>query len=154
MIIEETARVVALDGEQAWVATQRRSACASCGANKTCGTGIMARSFSTGRTLQIKVVNKVEAAVGDDVVLGIDDRVLVRSAVLMYLLPLLALMGGAWLGELINDGFFYIDNEFISVVAGLLAMTAVLWWLRHHARLLAATGNYQPRILRRCNVSL
>lgn len=154
MIIEETARVVALDGEQAWVTTQRRSACESCSANKGCGTGIMARGFSGGRTLQFKVRNNVAAVVGDDVVLGIDDRVLVRSAVLMYLLPLLALMAGAWLGEVINGGLFYIDNEYLSIMAGLLAMVAVLGWVHRHARLLAATGNYQPRILRRCDMAV
>lgn len=119
MIIEETARVVALDGEQAWVTTRRRTACESCAANKGCGTGIMARSFSGGRTLQLKVRNSVDATVGDDVVLGIDDRVLVRSAVLMYLLPLLALMAGAWFGEIITEGFT-IDNEYLSIIAGVL----------------------------------
>ena len=149
MIIEETARVVALDGEQAWVTTRRRTACESCAANKGCGTGIMARSFSGGRTLQLKVRNSVDATVGDDVVLGIDDRVLVRSAVLMYLLPLLALMAGAWFGEIITEGFT-IDNEYLSIIAGVLAMLGVLMWLHRHVRLLAATGNYQPRILRRC----
>jgi len=154
MIIEETARVVALDGDQAWVTTQRRSACESCAANKGCGTGIMARGFSGRRTLQLKVRNNVAAVVGDDVVLGIDDRVLVRSALLMYLLPLLALMAGAWLGEIINDGLFYIDNEYLSIMAGLLAMVAVLGWVHRHARLLAATGNYQPRILRRCDMAV
>ena len=150
MMIEETARVVALDGEQAWVTTVRRTACESCAANKGCGTGIMARSFSGGRTLQLKVRNSVAATVGDDVVLGIDDRVLVRSAVLMYLLPLLALMIGAWFGEIINEGLFSIDNEYLSIIAGILAMLAVLMWLHRHVRQLAATGNYQPRILRRC----
>jgi len=149
MIIEETARVVALDGNQAWVTTQRRTACGSCAANKGCGTGIIARSFSVARILRIKAVNKVEAVVGDDVVLGIDDRVLVRSAALMYLLPLFALMGGAFFGEVINDVLFHTDNEYLSVLFGVLAMVAVLWWLRGHARLLAATGEYQPRILRR-----
>ena len=152
MMIEETAHVVALDGEQAWVTTQRRSACESCAANKGCGTGIMNRAFSGGRTLHLKVMNNVAAAVGDDVVLGIDDRVLVRSAVLMYLLPLLALMTGAWFGELIAEGLFYIDNEYMSIIAGLLAMLAALVWLHRHARLLAATGQYQPRILRRCKI--
>lgn len=151
MIIEETARVVALDGDQAWVTTQRRNTCGGCVANKGCGTGIIARSFATGRTLQIKAANQVEAVVGEDVVLGIDDRVLMRSALLMYLLPLLALMGGALMGEFINNEFFFIDNEFLSVMAGLSAMMVVLWWLRHHTRLLAATGTYQPRILRRCD---
>jgi len=152
MIIEEAARVVALDGDQAWVTTQRRSACGSCAANKGCGTGIIARSFSTGRTLRIKVVNQVEAVVGDDVILGIDDRVLVRSAVLMYLLPLLALMGGAFLGEVIDNVLLHSDREYLSILTGLLAMVAVLWWLRGYARLLAAMGEFQPRILRRCGL--
>jgi sigma-E factor negative regulatory protein RseC len=151
MIIEETARVVALDGDQAWVTTRRRSACESCSANKGCGAGIMARSFSAGRTLQIKALNQVEAVVGEDVVLGIDDRVLVRSAVLMYLLPLLALMAGALLGEWLSEMLIHSGSEYLSVLMGLSAMIAVLWWLRGYARLLAATGDYQPRIMRRCD---
>jgi sigma-E factor negative regulatory protein RseC len=154
MIIEETARVVALDGDQAWVTTQRRTACGSCAANKSCGAGIIARGLVSGRTLQIKAVNQVEAVVGDDVVLGIDDKVLLRSAVLMYLLPLLALMAGALLGEWVNDVLIRAGSEYLSILTGLLAMVAVLWWLARHTRLLAATGDYQPRILRRCGSAI
>jgi len=155
MIIEETARVVAIDGEQAWVVTQRRSACESCSANKGCGAGIMARGLMPGRaTMQIKAANLAGAVVGEDVVLGVDDRILLRSALLMYLLPLLALMTGAFLGEQLNAVFLLVRNEYLSVLGGLSAMIAMLWWLHRHARLLAATGDYQPRILRRCAASL
>lgn len=150
MIIEETARIVALEGDQAWVVTQRRSACDSCGANKACGTGLMARALPKGPGLKIQAFNTTEAKVGDDVVLGIDDRVLLRSAVLMYLFPLLALMGGAFLGELASNYLLIVDNEYMSLLGGLSAMAGVLFWLRRQTHLLAASGEYQPRILRVC----
>lgn len=148
MIIEETARVVALAGDQAWVVTQRRSTCQSCGANKTCGTGIMSKAFSSGKTLKIKASNLANAVVGDEVILGIDDRVLLRSAVMMYLLPLFALMAGAFIGEWLNDSFFLADNEYLSLFGGVVAMIAVFYRLRINNKLLANSGDYQPRILR------
>jgi len=149
MIIEETGRVVALDGDQAWVVTERRSACGSCAANKGCGTGIMSRAFSSGREIRIRVGNAVDAAVGDEVVLGIDDRVLLRSSILMYLLPLLALMLGAFAGNAINDAVRLSDTDYLSAGTGLLAMLFAFGWLHHRPGLLAASGDCQPRILRR-----
>jgi len=153
MIIEEAARVVAVDGDQAWVVTRRRSACGACAANKGCGTGIMARALGSERTLRIKAENTVQALVGEDVTLGIDDRVLLRSAVLMYLLPLLALIAGAVLGELLNTSLSVADEDYLPIITGMSAMTGMLWWLRRHSHVLAATGEYQPRILRRQGVA-
>lgn len=149
MIIEEAGRVVALEGDQAWVVTERRSACGSCAANKGCGTGIMARAFSSGRQIKIKVRNAVDAVVGDEVVLGIDDRVLLRSSILMYLFPLLALMLGAFAGDVINDAVRVSDTDYLSAVTGVLAMMFAFGWLHHRPGLLATSGDCQPRILRR-----
>lgn len=149
MIIEESGRVIAIDGDHAWVVTERQSACGSCAANKGCGTGIMSRAFSTGRQIKIRVRNAVDAAVGDEVVLGIDDRMVLRSSILMYLLPLLALLFGAFLGKVIDDAMQIFAADYLSAIVGIIAMLLVFAWLRRQPRLLMAGGDCQPRILRR-----
>ena len=149
MIIEESGRVIAVDGDQAWVVTERQSACGSCAANKGCGTGIMSRAFSSGRQIRIKVSNAVGAAVGDEVVLGIDDRMVLRSSILMYLLPLLALLFGAFLGKFIDETVRLFNADYLSAGVGIAAMLLVFIWLHRHPRLLVAEGDCQPRILRR-----
>lgn len=152
MIIEESGRVIAIDGDDAWVVTERQSACGSCAASKGCGTGIMSRAFSSGRQIKIRVRNAVDAAVGDEVVLGIDDRMVLRGSFLMYLLPLLALFFGAFLGKLIDDAVLIFEADYLSAGVGIGAMLLVFIWLHRRPRLLMAGDDCQPRILRRGRV--
>ena len=82
-------------------------------------------------------------------VLGIDDRMVLRSSILMYLFPLLALLFGAFLGKVIDDAIRLFEADYLSAGVGIAAMLLVFTWLRRHPRLLMAGGDCQPRILRR-----
>lgn len=149
MIIEESGRVIAVDGEHAWVVTERQTACGNCAANKGCGTGIIARAFSSGRQIRIRVRNVVNAAVGDEVVLGIDDSMVLRGSILMYLLPLLALFIGAFVGKAVNEAVRMFEADYLSAVVGIIAMLLVFVTLHRRPRLLLTAGDCQPHILRR-----
>ncbi len=148
MIIEEAGRVVALEADSVWVVTQRRSTCSSCSANKACGTGILARAFSAERQIKIKVPNSVDARIGDDVILGIDDRVMLRGALLMYLLPLLALLFGAFIAKIIAENLLLDGADLISALSGLSAMVLVFVYLRRYNHMLGSKDHYHPHILR------
>jgi len=149
MIIEESGRVIAVEGSDAWVVTQRKTACGACSANKACGTGLMAKAFSFERQIKIKVANQYDAAVGDEVILGIDDRIVLRSALLMYLMPIIALILGAYAGKTMMQDLWLGGSDIISAVSGLLAMMMVFWYLRRQPHLFIRGADTQPHILRR-----
>ena len=92
-MLEETGTVVATDAEWAWVETQPRSACSHCGTG-TCSTSVVAKLFGTRRN-RLRVSNVLGAAVGQQVVIGIPDEVLVAASLRAYLLPPVAMLLGA-----------------------------------------------------------
>lgn len=97
-MITETGRVVAVRGGKAWVQTIRASACESCSARSGCGQRVLA-SASSGRANQILVSNHLQADVGDQVTVAIDESALLTASVLVYALPLLLMVLGAVAGQ-------------------------------------------------------
>ncbi|WP_288373165.1 SoxR reducing system RseC family protein, partial [uncultured Marinobacter sp.] len=101
-MITETGKVVALKGDRAWVQTIRTSACQSCSARSGCGQRALA-SVSGGRANQILVANTVDARVGDEVVIGVDEQSVLTASLAVYGLPLVLMVLGSigayrWLG--------------------------------------------------------
>lgn len=97
-MITETGRVVAIRGDKAWVQTIRASACESCSARGGCGQRVLA-SASGGRANQVLVSNHLDASVGDEVTVAIEESALLWASLLVYALPLLLMVLGAVVGQ-------------------------------------------------------
>lgn len=87
-MIEETAVVVELQGDQAVIEVTRQSSCGQCAAQKGCGTTVFAGWFGA-RLNRMQVANAINAGIGDRVVVGLDESSLFKASLLVYLLPLL-----------------------------------------------------------------
>jgi sigma-E factor negative regulatory protein RseC len=145
-VIQEQARVVAVDGGIVEVVVGRQSACGSCAAKGGCGTSLLAAWFPR-RELRFALPNAVGALPGDTVVLGLDERQLQRGSLLLYALPL----GGLLLGAIGGEGLFAANawpGELGGIAGGLLGLIAALWWVR--MRSLQANSGRDPgvRLLR------
>lgn len=139
-MITETGTVIALKGEQVWVQTIRQSACQSCSARSGCGQRVLA-SASGGRANQVLVKNSVDARVGDEVTLGIDEQALLSASLLVYAMPLLLMVLASIAGHQLSGG---MDAGAIAGAGGGLA--AGFWIGR---QLQAGRGaRYQPQLLR------
>jgi sigma-E factor negative regulatory protein RseC len=145
-MIEESGRVVATDGDDAWVETSRRSSCGSCGA-KGCGTGTLSEILGR-KTQQLRVKNPVGAEPGDLVVLGISESALIKGSLAVYLVPLLALLGGGLFGELMAPQLG-LSGEGTVIIAALTALGLSLLWLRRFNRRVANDERFNAVILRR-----
>ena len=108
-MIEQNATVVAVEGDAAWVETQRQSACGACAMNKGCGAGLFAKAFGFA-SLKLRVVATQGVAVGDQVMIGIDERALVRGSFAAYMVPILFMLGFAILSESIITGWFAVET--------------------------------------------
>ena len=146
-MIEENAVVVATEGEFAWLETERKSTCGSCAARKGCGTGVLANVV--GRKMnRVVALNRAGAQAGDAVIVGIDERFLVRGSMAVYAMPLLGLFAGALLGEVWQGG------DFAAMLGGALGLALGLAWLRRFSRRSQTDPRYQPVILRRLGSAL
>ncbi len=147
-MLEETAQVVAVEGGQVWVETERRSSCSSCAVNKGCGSAALAKVLGQRRT-RVRVLSDIPLRVGDRVLVGVHERAVVRGSLAVYAVPIVMLLLGAVLGELGARQFLWHNAELASLVLGSAGLVVGLWWLRVFSRRIRNSRDYQPVVLRR-----
>lgn len=141
-MIEESARVIALEEGAVWVETQRKSTCAGCAVKSGCGQGVVQQLGFRERSAQLRVLSDLDLQVGDSVVIGVQEELLVRGSLVVYLLPLLGLFSAGVVAEQMAFAeHWVIFSAFLGfVVAGSL----VRWQNRN----LANDASMQPVVLR------
>jgi sigma-E factor negative regulatory protein RseC len=139
-MIEERALVVAVGKDEAWVETQRRTACGSCSASMSCGTATLAKVLGKRRS-QVRVLATMPLRAGDEVMIGIKENALVKGSLAVYLVPLLLMFSGALAGELITQA------EGLTIVFSMLGFLGGLAWLRTFTRSIRTDTRFQPVVL-------
>lgn len=145
-MIEERARVVAIEGDRALVQTQRRSACQSCSVKSGCGSSVLSTVVGT-RSTQLSVENTLNASLGDEVLLGMDENAMVQGSFLVYALPLLMLLVFALIGEQ-WAGAQQLNVELVSIVSGIAGFLIALWVTRYSVNKTRLKHQIQPHMLR------
>jgi len=147
-VIEETGLVISVQDDLAEVEGQPRSGCGSCAVEGTCGTSLLARYFGSKRLL-LRAHNAIGAKPGERVVIGSSEGNLLEASVLAYLVPLLAMIGGAVAGVFVAERLAPVYTQVLSAVTGLSGLAAALAWLVGFIRAKSLDARYRPRILRR-----
>ena len=96
-MLETRAIVVRLDGTDAIVESRPEGGCGHCDNRQSCGSGKLSQLFLTAPR-RFRVRNAIEAHIGEEVQVAVADGALLRSALVMYFLPLLLLLAGGMLG--------------------------------------------------------
>ena len=97
---------------------------------------------------QLKVMRAGDVDVGDCVVIGIDERALVRGSFAAYMMPILFMLGFALLGEAAMSGWLAaVELDLAGVLAGMAGLAVGLMWLKRHNRRIRDDRRYQPLIL-------
>ncbi|WP_298190747.1 SoxR reducing system RseC family protein [uncultured Pseudomonas sp.] len=141
-MIEEQGRVVAVEPGAVWVETLRKSTCSSCSVKAGCGQGLLDQLGAGGRRGYVRALSDLQLAVGDAVIIGVREDLLVRGSLLVYLLPLIGLFAAAVLAEQLGLSEPWV---ILSALLGfLLACCAVRW----RSRITAGDPALQPVVLR------
>ena len=97
-MLTETGRVVAVDLDGLWVETIRQSTCGTCAAQQGCGHSLLNR-ITDGKRSYIRVLpgyrDPGDCSVDDRVRISIPEEVILRGSLIVYMLPLLCMLGGA-----------------------------------------------------------
>ncbi len=131
---------MALQGAKAWVQTIQTSACESCSARAGCGQRALA-AVSGGKANQVLVLNTVDAQVGDEVVIGLDEQSLLTASLAVYGLPLLLMV-------LASIAAFRLlgETDLVAIVGALVGLGAGFWLVR---RWQSQSGDrFQPHMVR------
>ncbi|KAF0206385.1 MAG: sigma-E factor negative regulatory protein [Gallionellaceae bacterium] len=97
-MLETRAIVVHVQGNEALVEAKGGGGCGNCDSEKGCGSGKLSQMFCS-KPRQFKVHNEADARVGDEVQITLPDGVLLRSSIIMYVMPLSLLLSGGMLGS-------------------------------------------------------
>lgn len=143
-MIEEHAIVVGVDNDAAMLEVVRRTPCGLCGQTRGCGISIWGRLFGH-RPNVFRAINKINAKVGDDVVVGIEEQAVLISSLTVYGIPLLTLLAGALLAAAVGDANHVDRNAVIGAVTGLVLG---LMWVKGHTAGRTPDARYRPVILR------
>ncbi len=145
-MIEEHALVIGVEQDVALLEVVRRSACGLCGKTRGCGISLFGRLFGHKNNV-FKAENTIHAKPGDNVVVAIEERAVLMSAMVVYGVPLGVLLLGAILGNALSDGTASQADmyAFAGAIAGLLAG---LGWVKGYATARVMSHRYQPTILR------
>ena len=147
-MIEETGQVVDVEGAFAWIESERTSTCGACNVRKGCGTAVLAKVLGQ-RRVHLRVINRINARVGDDVVIGISESGLVRGSLAVYAVPLAVLFAGAIAGDFLGKYFFPGSSDPVAIAGALAGLAAGLFWLKCFSRRTEKDAAYQPVILRK-----
>lgn len=151
-MIEERAVILSLQSEAletespitesiATLEIERKTACGLCGQTRGCGNSVWGKLFAHNSSA-FKAQNRINAKVGDSVIVGINESALLKSAVLLYIVPLASL----FIGAILASHFKKTDGS--AMLGALLGLGLGLLWVKGHT----ASSRYfrlqQPVILR------
>jgi sigma-E factor negative regulatory protein RseC len=144
-MIEEHAVILSLDNLSgiplATLEIERKNACGLCGQTRGCGNSIWGKLFAHQSTA-FKAQNHINAKVGQSVVVGINETALLKSALLLYILPLFTLFLGAILATKFNP------SDASAMVGAIVGLLLGLIWVKGHTMSNSYFSLQQPVILR------
>lgn len=144
-MIETQGVVVKVGNGLAYVDARRETGCGSCQSASACGTPSVAKLLG-GKPSLVGALNPIQAEIGDSVVVGVEERALLRGSVAVYLFPLLLVLAGAMLAEYLAPAAAGEGHAVAGAALGLLAAGA---WLTLFNRMAAGNPRFQPVILRK-----
>ncbi len=133
--------VVEVSGRMARVRTQKTGACESCSAKSSCHV------LGGGKEMEVEVVNIAAAGIGDRVLIAFETASLVKASFLIYVLPILGMMAGGFLGQGIASYLGWNSAASSIVTAfGFLGLSFV--FVRAKGNRMSRKEIYQPKIIR------
>jgi len=139
-MLETRAIVVRLQGDEAFVEAKGGGGCGHCDSEKGCGSGKLSQLFCSNPR-QFKVKNEADASVGDEVQITLAAGVLLRSAVLMYVIPLALLLGGGMLATSWGSDAASRDGyAALGALVGLIGGFVLAKWLSKRQMVMAVAS--------------
>lgn len=126
---------------RAFVRIQRSSCCKGCSSQGSC------EAAEENKEMRLEVANTLQAKVGDRVEISVPTRSLLKLSFLVYFCPILALVIGAFGGELWGQAHG-IQSSLLSILTGAAAMAVVYGALRWFDRFAKAKEDYSPSMTR------
>jgi sigma-E factor negative regulatory protein RseC len=145
-MIEQRAIILSIEQDQqsnkstATLEIERQTACGLCGQTRGCGNRIWGNLLGHSDA-SFKANNTIGALVGQTVIVAIDEQVLLKSALLLYGLPLICLFVFALLANAMWG------TELASMLGGLAGLLVGWLWIKGYLVHRPFILSQQPEII-------
>jgi sigma-E factor negative regulatory protein RseC len=119
----------------------RKTACGLCGQTRGCGNAVWGKLFAH-KTTSFKAQNTIDAKTGQSVIVGIDEKALMKSALILYILPLVTMFIGAILALQVSN------SDLAAMFGAVVGVLLGYFWVKAHTEARAYYQSHQPKILR------
>ncbi|WP_444997664.1 SoxR reducing system RseC family protein [Aliikangiella sp. IMCC44359] len=137
-MLQESGLVTRIENNIAWINTQAKLACSSCQVESTCGNGVLEK-YLAGKIFISKLENTLDANVGDQVVISIPKARVTKASIIVYMIPLCALIIGAFIGN--------YWSEALSILFSGIGFALGLLIIRLYNYQISKDKNYTPFML-------
>ncbi len=143
-MIEERGCVTSVEPGFVWVTCARQAGCERCAAGKGCGGGLLSRLLGD-RLHRVRAISNAPVSTGQQVVIGLDESVLIRSAMMVYGVPIVGVILGALFAWLAAPD----APEWVTIGGGVVGLTAGFLVTRQFENRFKKRRRFQPIVLRR-----
>ncbi|HDY7788107.1 TPA: SoxR reducing system RseC family protein [Vibrio vulnificus] len=112
-------------GFEVALSCEQQTSCSSCSSQKSCGTGVVSKAFGN-KSLLWHLDTQRRLHVGQVVEIGIPEQSLLQSAMLVYLLPIVAMLLGALFGHLVLSPWLEMGEGAVVLTSMLFAFIGIL----------------------------
>jgi len=138
--MREEGVVIDTYGEFAKVEAKRSASCEGCASKDTCKP-------NSNTSMIIEVINPINARVGDRICFEVEASALLKSTFVIYLMPVIFLLIGAWAGGEISKIYpLFKREEILSVISGSLFFLVSVFILISLNRYFSKNKRYKPMI--------
>lgn len=139
-MVTEQGVIEDVSGRKTLVRIEKSSACATCESRGDC-------SVDSGKSMVVEVANDLGGGEGDHVELSVPSGAFLKLSLLVYILPVVALIAGAFAGGALA-GVLHMPLSLASVIGGFLVMGITFYALKRFDRSLRARSEFRPRMTR------
>ncbi|HDY7703633.1 TPA: SoxR reducing system RseC family protein [Vibrio vulnificus] len=112
-------------GFEVALSCEQQTSCSSCSSQKSCGTGVVSKAFGN-KSLLWHLETQRRLHVGQVIEIGIPEQSLLQSAMLVYLLPIVAMLLGALFGHLVLSPWLEMGEGAVVLTSMLFAFIGIL----------------------------
>lgn len=142
-MIEEQALVLS-EAKHGYVNVKihRQSACESCQLKSGCGQSALTK-LSSNKCIELSVLNTINAKPGDIVALSISEQGLLSASLLMFMMPLLAMLS---VSVFTKSMLAWSDGA--VAISGLIALLFGFVYARYYAKNHSDDERFRPEMVR------
>lgn len=141
-MLRESAVVIGYENGIAKVKCQSQSACGQCAAKNSCGTSSLSELNGKRGEHIFNVETMMPLREGQMVEIGLEEKSMLFSALLMYIVPLLTLL----LATLISP--YFTENELARTVMIIASTTIAFIAIKRYSQKFSSKEEFKPVLLR------